>query len=207
MRSIFFLTVLLSLWTPCNAIQSKYLPGIPNVRRGFYCLRYDSARKSPEWVAYELIGYTQGSTPRPSYFPRDPDIDTPSASNYAHSGFDLGHMCPAKTAGRYIKETFFMSNITPQVPEFNRGIWKRLEFYIRNLAIAGHDLIVITGPVYLPKEFSVRIGHEDIHVAIGFYKVLVDLTTGKTTAYLIPNSDQGDSSLDQYIVPCRRLNQ
>lgn len=41
-----------------------------------------------------------------------------------------------------------MSNVTPQVPDFNRGIWKKLETDLREWVVREHRLIIIAGPVF-----------------------------------------------------------
>ena len=40
-----------------------------------------------------------------------------------------------------------MSNISPQLPAFNRGIWKKLEKQVREWAKKEGGLYVVTGPV------------------------------------------------------------
>jgi endonuclease G len=46
-----------------------------------------------------------------------------------------------------IKETFFMSNMSPQVRTFNGGIWRELEELTRDWARKYGRLYVATGPV------------------------------------------------------------
>jgi endonuclease G len=43
--------------------------------------------------------------------------------------------------------TFLMSNMMPQVPEVNRGVWGDMEEYCRELAQQGKELYIIAGPV------------------------------------------------------------
>ena len=40
-----------------------------------------------------------------------------------------------------------MSNMMPQVPELNRGVWGDLEEYCRELVQQGKDLYIVAGPV------------------------------------------------------------
>jgi len=41
-----------------------------------------------------------------------------------------------------------MSNISPEDPGFNRGIWKSLEGQVRDWTKKKNELIVVTGPVF-----------------------------------------------------------
>jgi endonuclease G len=46
-----------------------------------------------------------------------------------------------------MSETFFMSNMSPQAPSFNRGIWAKLEEKVRSWAVTYGEIFVVTGPV------------------------------------------------------------
>ena len=93
-----------------------------------YCLLYNEQHEQAEWVAYQLTaGETQKSVDRSNRFLVDPDVISGSAENkdYSGSGFDRGHLAPAADMGwsaTTMKESFFYSNMSPQRPEFNRGI-------------------------------------------------------------------------------------
>src|SRR5450759_1124712 len=80
------------------------------------------------------------------------------SSDYTKSGYDRGHLCPAADMGFNpvaMEESFFMSNISPQVPDFNRGLWKELEMTVRKWAIKEHKLYVVTGPVFKDSKGSI----------------------------------------------------
>lgn len=72
-------------------------------------------------------------------------------SCYNHSGYDRGHNVPAADrmcSGEMLTETFSMSNISPQLPRFNRKEWKRIEDLVRSLARRFGAVRVITAPVF-----------------------------------------------------------
>jgi len=80
-----------------------------------------------------------------------------------------------------------MSNITPQKPGFNRGIWKKLEAQVRHWAETEEEIIVVTGAI-LPKEVTLTVGPGRIPVPEAFFKVVYDLTPPqKMIAFIIPN--------------------
>lgn len=60
-------------------------------------------------------------------------------------------------------ESFYMSNMSPQRGEFNRGIWKDLESLVRSFAITEKDVYIVTGPVLLKKK-SLTIGVSKVTV-------------------------------------------
>jgi endonuclease G len=68
---------------------------------------------------------------------------------YDGSGFDRGHMCPAKDRSRSPDDSravFYMTNIVPQSPASNQQGWERLEDYCRRLAREGKVLHIACGP-------------------------------------------------------------
>ncbi len=165
------------------------------VREG-YVAGYSVQHRQPRWVIYELksediSGKRVGRT---NQFTADRDVPgvpvTPE--DYKSSGFDRGHLAPAADMAysmRTMKESFLMSNMSPQRPEFNRGVWKDLESQIRTFAADEKDIFVITGPI-LPEKPPWAIGAKrDITVPGYFYKVVYDRTPPeKMIAFLLPNA-------------------
>ena len=85
-----------------------------------------------------------------------PDLVLPkpqvSPSCYSHSGYDRGHNVPAADrsfSSQMLVETFAMSNVSPQLPRFNRKEWKRIEDMVRSLARRFGAVRVITSPVFI----------------------------------------------------------
>ena len=130
---------------------------------------------------------------RTNRFREDPEIPTGSATNadYRKSGYDRGHLAPAADMAFSVQtmaDSFFFSNMSPQVPAFNRGIWKRLEEQVRKFALQEGEIMVVTGPV-LPKEKSITIGNNKVTVPDRYYKVVYDLTPPqKMIGFIIPNN-------------------
>ena len=127
-----------------------------------FSLCFRNRYKDAEWVSYTL---TQEklikNARRTNKFTEDKNISTGSAklSDYKTSGYDRGHLAPAADMAwseQSENESFLMSNMTPQVPQFNRGIWKNLEAQVRKYAQNLDFLIVATGPVLekQPEEYN-----------------------------------------------------
>ena len=167
-----------------------------------YSLSYSEPHEQAEWVAYELkkAHLTNTNFKRP-YFEVDNAIKTGAASwkNYKNSGYDRGHLCPAGDRS-YSKlaynETFLTSNISPQEHEFNSGIWNTLEQKVRYWASKYDGVFVVTGGVL--KGNMKTIGSEHVAVPNQFYKVLIDVNSGKIKmiAFLMPHKNSNKPLYD-----------
>jgi endonuclease G len=167
-----------------------------------YVLCYDENFELARWVGYELTSdELKGTVERANSFRRDPKVSTGSADtrDYTRSGFDRGHLAPAgdfKWSHSAMEGTFYMSNIAPQKPGFNRGIWKRLENQVRRWAGSEGIITVITGPVL--KGTMKRIGANRVAVPPAFYKVILDRSGPEVKAigFVLPNQSSKRSLTD-----------
>ena len=159
-----------------------------------YTLSYNEKYEQANWVAYELTANeTEKKVGRTNDFRIDIDVPTGSADNddYKNSGYDRGHLAPAADMGwsaQAMEESFFYSNMSPQTPGFNRGIWKRLEEQVRQWAVDNQLIYVVTGPILKPN--LPTIGHDKVAVPNYYYKVILDYTQPelKGIGFIIPNS-------------------
>ncbi|MEY2868090.1 MAG: hypothetical protein RIR01_508, partial [Bacteroidota bacterium] len=96
-------------------------------------------------------------------------------------------------------DTFFTSNISPQLHEFNSGIWSRLEQKIRFWAVKYNGLLIVTGGVL--KGSLKTIGDEEVVVPNYFYKIALNYSNGncKMIAFLVPNEKSSKPIFD-YVV-------
>ena len=148
------------------------------IRHTGYSLLYNETHEQAAWVAYELTSEeTNKIFERTDKFLVDPKIKTGSGDNndFSKSGYDRGHLAPAADMGwsaASMSESFYYSNMSPQAPAFNRGIWENLEELVRTWAIENNSVYVITGPV-LTSGLS-TIGPNKVSVPDYFYKVVLD---------------------------------
>ena len=147
------------------------------IRHKGYVVSYNEQWRLPNWVGYELtIGETQGDVERTDRFETDPYVKGVCShhSDYTHSGYDRGHMAPAADMTwdkQAMTESFYMSNICPQVHGLNAGAWKQLENRVRLWAQEDSAIIVVCGPIV--GESTVRIGRNGVIVPEKFYKIVV----------------------------------
>ncbi len=158
-----------------------------------YSLLYSEEHEQAIWIAYELTSEeTNKKFDRSDKFIVDPAIKTGSATNadYKGSGYDRGHLAPAADmswSNQTMQESFYYSNMSPQDPSFNRGIWKKLEELVRTWAVENKSLYVVTGPI-LSSGLS-TIGPNNVSVPNYYYKVLLDYSQPdfKAIGFIIPN--------------------
>jgi len=168
-----------------------------------YSLVYDEPCEQAKWVAYILTKKeTEGIEERGNKFIEDPYVHSGSASSadYTKSGYDRGHLAPAadmKWSETVMKESFFYSNMSPQTPSFNRGIWKKLEEKMRDWAIIYDSILIVTGPI-LNGNLK-KIGVNDVCVPELYYKVIIDFKSEKSKGigFIMPNV-AGSKPLSDY---------
>ena len=129
------------------------------IDRDQYVLAYSQSHGGLRWASWVLNRDWIGSTDRQNNF--RPDGILPKGTyqvtprDYTGSGYDRGHMVPSadRTATeRDNSATFLMTNIFPQTAENNRGPWKELEAYCRDLIYQQGKTLYIIGGVYGQKQ-------------------------------------------------------
>ena len=146
----------------------------------YYSLCYRESYEQAEWSA-ECIksSMLEKNAVRSNDFRPDEKISTGSATlaDYKSSGYDRGHLVPAADMSfdqEAMSETFYMSNMSPQAPQFNRGIWVNIETQVRAWAQKFGKIYVVSGPVLnkSAEEFS-SIGKNQVSVPEFYYKVIL----------------------------------
>jgi len=185
---------------PEEQVETTTFDFLPGGSRGqivynpYFVLSYAEAHEQAEWVAYELTAerLNEDWVERADEFLPDNRIKNGSAalSDYHNSGYDRGHLVPAADMAfdaEAMRYSFLMSNISPQAPNFNKGIWRELEELTRSWAKKNKALYVVTGPILSQPKGA--IGPNRVSVPRAYYKVLLDVTEPqfKGIAFLIPN--------------------
>ena len=177
------------------------------IRHKTYSLQYNEPYEQASWVAYilrqcDVKVYAERENDR---FIPDKKVLEGSAhpNDYKSSGFDRGHLVPAadrKGSEAAQKETFLMSNVTPQRPNCNRGIWEELESKVRSwVKFRVPKVYVCTGPIFT--RGMKNIGYNQVAVPESFYKIVLraDVPKGPSIiGFIIPN-DAADRPLSAYV--------
>ena len=205
-----FITVILLVFVnvfSANSQSFDFLPSTTNnqlIEHSYYTLSYVEKYEQAEWVAYEFIGERfLGVFERTNDFRIDTSVISGSSelSDYISSGYDRGHLVPAADmsfSDTAMSESFFLSNVSPQNPSFNRGVWKKLEGQLRVWASENEHLYIVSGGVL--SSCSLSIGANKVGVPEYFYKVILDYTFPdiKAIAFVLPN-ERGMEELDFYV--------
>lgn len=190
----------------CSQLSCAYdnldygIPGACDqiVDRIGYALGFVDEWKQPAWVSYRLTAAeASGTYPRSDNFRADPEIVSGSAqlSDYAGSGYDRGHLSPAADnawSALAMSESFYLSNMSPQRPGLNRGLWSGIEKAVRNFALSEGAVVIVTGPI-VSAETSATIGANAVVVPEGFYKVVFAEESRKMIAFVVSQEDSGSA--------------
>lgn len=197
MQKLFSFIFLIAVYQLINAQSFNYLPSPVGDNQiltySEFTLSYNEEHEQADWVAYELTSdEVYMARERCDCFARDPNVITGSAglNDYASSGFDRGHLSPAadnKATEQANRESFLLSNMSPQLPGFNRGKWEEFEDWVRDQAKSYDTIYVVTGPVFINN--LGKMGNNEVTIPGYFYKVLLrfDETSVKTIAFLVPH--------------------
>ncbi len=171
------------------------------VKHKYYTLSYIEEHEQAEWVHYFLTKeMIEGPAKRKDNFKADPLVSTRSASpkDYVKSGYDRGHLAPAadmKIDDVSMSESFYMTNMSPQAPSFNRGGWKKIEALVRAWATKV-DIYVTVGGI-LTKDLK-KIG-QGVSVPEYFYKIIFNPKNNTVIAFYTPNSKLVNA-IETYVV-------
>ena len=192
----------LTMGNPSNAVTDVLQPNNYLMEKPQYSLSYSRDNGGPNWVSWHLDTSWLGSAPRQDDFRADTTLPTGwyrvQATDYSGSGFDRGHMCPSADRTVTItanSATFLMTNMIPQLPANNQGVWANLESYSRTLVSQGNELYIISGGHGL--QYFIANGH--VAVPAQTWKVIIVLPVGsndvsrvttstRTIAVVMPNS-------------------
>jgi endonuclease G len=120
------------------------------------------------------------------------------AADYVGSGFDRGHLSPAADSRcniKYMQESFYFTNMAPQRPGLNRGQWKAVEEWTRELVKTQGTVFVQAGCV--GEERKVK----RLSIPTHCWKVVTIQKTHETTAFVFRNSADKSPTKEQHIVP------
>jgi endonuclease G, mitochondrial len=197
------------------------------IARPQYVLSYNARTRTPNWVCWRLKKEDIGQAARAPFQP-DPDLPKGfvkvTSNVYTGSGFDRGHLCPAKDRSASpddSRATFYMTNIVPQSPASNQRGWERLEDYCRRLAREGHVLFIACGPHGVGGEGKngpaeqIGKGRLKVTVPATLWKVILVLPredaqprkNSRVIAVIMPNDQSVTYDWAKYRVTARKVEQ
>ena len=132
------------------------------------------------WVAYPLSKtYTNGSIGRTNAWSLDPLLGSNSSAPFGGYGgsYQRGHQLPS--ADRQCNyqanaQTFYGSNMTPQLKSHNEEIWAALESRVRTIANGSDTTYVVTGVVVSPSSRKTTDSYgNNVTIPDAYYKAVL----------------------------------
>lgn len=197
-----------------------------------YCVEWDTDIHAQRWSCYQMYAsLLQANTSRyqgnggyaltpDALYPNDSDLPSQyqfTVDPFKGSGYDHGHICPsndrlASYDSNY--QTFFMTNMMPQVNAFNSGIWARMELKVHSWTNKFDMLYVCKGGTIDKSENIIRYlgsGQNKIPVPKYFYMALLGLDKEGYHAmgFWIEHSGSisKDDNLSKYMCNIRQLEE
>lgn len=202
-------------------------PGEKVIEHSAMMLVYDEEHEQARWVAHVIRPEVRdGNVGRSNDFRPDPLVETGSTDEadyflktkqadgsyeYDGYGYDRGHLAPSadfRWSEKALSESYFYSNMSPQRPDFNRGIWADLEGAIRGYLERhpGVQLYVTTGPILKPGLPKVERSPNGVSLPEYYYKVIIDLDNQRGIGFMIPNQ-KAEHSLESFTYTIDRVEE
>ena len=188
-----------------------------------YSFTYDPDNLVASWVAYPLCDlYTKNTAKRSDSWLQDPFVSTQAnvlaGGSYAFSsnGYDRGHQIASadRLASSVMnQQTFYWTNVTPQLSNFNQNIWEKLEEQVREWSKASNGtdtLYVVTGCVV--GENSRKLSdHDGRQVAVpdAYFKALLRLSKGEYlgAGFYLEHKNYSDKKFENYSCSLKELEE
>lgn len=184
-----------------------------------YSFSYNESCLVSDWVAYPLYDdFSKNRVNREnSAWVKDPFLKTQAnvSSGVSTRGYDRGHQIPSsdRSGGAMTNQhTFYCSNVTPQLHDFNGRIWEKLESAVRGWSASSNgtdSLYVVTGCVADATCPTVK-DHDGNAVAVpkAYYKALLRLSKGEYIGagfYLEHKAEIADGDYKDYAMSLKEL--
>ena len=190
--------LLLLLLLPSLLFGQKLRASV-KVKTPIYEVIYNEKLQQPTWIQY-TVQCPNGTASRAGMdFYTNDSIKTSDAADYVNNVYDKGHLAPAadfNCTKELLHQTFSYLNCALQNQYLNRGVWRMLEEYERELAKTEKVTVTIT-LVFDKKSILLPTGAT---VPSGFYKTIYLEKSKKTIKYYFPNEAPVKSKYTEYII-------
>jgi endonuclease G len=156
---------------------------------------YSEVLEQPLWLEYKVLCPTGSASRKGMDFYKNDSIHTSDNADYAKNVYDKGHLAPAadfNCTKDMLHQTFSYLNCALQDQYLNRGTWRLLEEYERNLSKQGDVYVKIV------VEFKGNCTKLPTGATVpsGFYKYIT--VNGKTTTFYFKNERPATSDYMMY---------
>lgn len=177
------------------------------------------SRFQPSWAAYRIAHADQDvDFDRPHLYYADTRVDTSVRLNGSTfgGGYHVGHMAPNEAINRQFgrlaqMETFFMTNMSPQLGSLNTGVWLKLEKAILNIEDTQGQkdhIWAIIGPIFSDNPNTITHSMNDVPIPDSYFCITVDphsypyntLSRVELLCMIIPQEADRYTSPEDYLV-------
>ena len=204
-----------------NEVMNTIIPTNKDIiKHHALVISYNEEHEQANWVAHKINKkIIDGNVSRTNNFRIDSQIETGSSEEkdyflktklpsgkYTYDGFgyDRGHLAPSadfKWSKTALSDSYFYSNMSPQLPEFNRKGWANIEGFLRSYVYENEtNLLVVTGPFYHENVKKSERSKNNMSIPDYFFKIAVDLKNMLGVGFLVPH-EKLTSPIESYMVP------
>ncbi len=172
-----------------------------------YSLSYNEEHEQANWVMHIILpDIITGNASRSNDFREDPRISTSTSfekdfflkelkadGSYKYDGFgyDRGHLAPSadfRWSQKALSESYFYSNMSPQIGDFNRFKWAELESWMREY-VTDHNtsLFIVTAPILNDDLQKIERSINNVSIPNYFVKVALDLKNETGIGFILPH--------------------
>ena len=169
---------------------------IKNIDAGIYKVKYDEKLENPIEVTYTILCPEGKASRKGMDFYTVDSVHTANNDDYKNNIWDKGHMAPAAGFNcdkETLKKTFSYLNSALQHQGLNRGVWKALEAYERELALTESPVKVKIDIKFSDKPERVPAGAA---IPLGFNKIIT--TSKRILSFYFPNEQPKKLSFKEY---------
>ena len=194
-----------------KALLANGLPAIETgetvIHHTLLSLVYSEPHEQAKWVAHVISpDIMNGAVVRSNDFRADPKVTTGTTMEedyflritnangeiiYDGFGWDRGHLAPSadfRWSKKALSESYYYSNMSPQLPDFNRKSWAALENDLRAYVYREQvPLFVVTGGVLTLDLPVIERSIQKVAIPQFFWKVAIDLENKRGIGFLMPH--------------------
>lgn len=196
-----------------------------------YCIEWDCTVKAQRWTAFQMYNANnvtnwnrndwKNTEWRGDPFQIDPLLPTnvrTELSYYSGSGYNRGHICASAdrlNSQKANEQTFYLSNMQPQIYAFNAGVWENMESQVRswNKASFRDTLYVVKGGTIDKPEHIIRTTEKGLLVPKYFFMAILCKNSDpsqwgyKALAFWVEHAPNSDTDLRKYIISIDELEE
>ena len=172
-----------------------------------FSLSYNEQHEQANWVMHVILpAISDGNATRSNDFRQDPLVTTGTSleqdyflkeekpdGKYKYDGFgyDRGHLAPSadfRWSEQALSESYFYSNMSPQIGDFNRLKWAELENWMREYVTKNNtSLVIVTAPILSDGLAKIERGVNKVSIPKSFVKVALDIENNRGIGFILPH--------------------